>query len=42
MRLRPEEAWKVDGETDDAPSTAPVEALAPGDVMGPAGRGGAC
>ena len=34
MRLRPEEAWKVDGETDDAPSTAvPVEALAPGDVI---------
>ncbi len=34
MRLRPEEAWKVDSEADDALSTAvPVEALAPGDLI---------
>lgn len=34
MRLRPEEAWKVDGEEEDAASTAvPVEALAPGDMI---------
>lgn len=34
MRLRPEEAWKLNGEDEDATSTAvPVEALAPGDVI---------
>ena len=34
MRLRPEEAWKVDGETDDASSTAvPIEGLVPDDVI---------
>ena len=34
MRLRPEEAWKLNGEDDEATSTAvPVEALAPGDMI---------
>ena len=34
MRLRPEEAWKVSSEADDAPSTAvPIEALVPGDLI---------
>ena len=34
MRLRPEEAWKLNGEDEDATSMAvPVEALVPGDVI---------